>query len=375
MEIVVTGANGFLGRHLTCALERHGHNVSAITRETSSEERSRKLRAADFVFHLAGVNRPKDPHAFKQGNVDLTEAIATELLTYNPVPIVFASSIQATQQNDYGVSKREAEDVLRLYRQQAGASVHLFRLPNVFGKWARPFYNSAVATFCYQIARGEPVTVTDPDKILTLAHVDDVVAVFLETLNTDVDLYPVVPTHEIRLLDLVRTLEAFEAMRTARGLPDLSDSFTKRLYSTYTSYLPKDRMVTPLVMHQDLRGSFTEMLKTPDRGQVSINVAKPGVVKGEHWHDTKHEQFLVVSGEGVIRLRPVDGDEVMVFHVSGETLEVVEIPPGYVHHIENTGMTDLVTVMWVNEPFDPGQPDTYVAHVERSERDVRRELR
>ncbi|TCI48234.1 MULTISPECIES: NAD-dependent epimerase/dehydratase family protein [unclassified Exiguobacterium] len=370
MDIVVTGANGFLGKHLTHALEQDGHNVLKVTRETHFAERSRMLRAADFVFHLAGINRPEDPHEFITGNVDLTEVIATELLSYNPVPIVFASSIQATQDNDYGRSKRDAENMLVVYSERSETRVHLFRLPNVFGKWGRPFYNSAVTTFCHQIARGETVTVNDPDRLLTLAHVDDVVASFLETLTTDVALYPTVPAHEISLLDVVRTLEAFETMRAAHSVPDLSDAFTKQLYSTYTSYLPRERMVTPLLMHRDARGSFTEFLKTPDRGQVSVNVAKLGIKKGEHWHDTKHEQFLVVSGEGVIRLRLVDDTEVMTFHVSGETLEVVEIPPGYVHNIENVGTTDLVTIMWVNEPFDPGQPDTYSGTVARAETEV-----
>lgn len=370
MDIVVTGANGFLGKHLTHALERTGHTVLKITRETHGEERSRMLRTADFVFHLAGVNRPEHPHEFVSGNVDLTEVIATELLSYNPVPVVFASSIQATQDNAYGRSKRDAENILVVYGERAETRVHLYRLPNVFGKWGRPFYNSAVTTFCHQISRGETVTVTDPERLLTLTHVDEVVTSFLDTLMTDVSLYPVVPDHQIRLLDVVRTLEAFEAIRAAQGVPDLSDVFTKQLYSTYTSYLPKKRMVTPLLMHRDARGSFTEFLKTPDRGQVSVNVAKPGIKKGEHWHDTKHEQFLAVSGEAVIRLRAVDGTEVMTFHVSGETLEVVDIPPGYVHNIENVGTTDLVTIMWVNEPFDPSQPDTYANTVARAETEV-----
>lgn len=370
MDIVVTGANGFLGKHVTHALERNGHNVLKITRATPVAERSRMLRAADFVFHLAGVNRPEHPHEFVTGNVDLTEVIATELLSYNPVPIVFASSIQATQDNEYGRSKRDAENILVVYGERAETRVHLYRLPNVFGKWGRPFYNSAVTTFCHQVARGETVTVNDAEHVLKLAHVDDVVASFLDTLTTDVSLYPGVSSHEIRLLDVVRTLEMFELMRAAHSVPDLSDAFTKQLYSTYTSYLPKERMVTPLLMHRDGRGSFTEFLKTPDRGQVSVNVAKPGIKKGEHWHDTKHEQFLVVSGEGVIRLREVDGTEVLTFHVSGETLEVVDIPPGYVHNIENVGTADLVTIMWVNETFDPGQPDTYADTVARTETEV-----
>ncbi|MCT4798281.1 NAD-dependent epimerase/dehydratase family protein [Exiguobacterium profundum] len=363
MDIVVTGANGFLGRHLVHALERAGHLVLPITRSTSSVERSSYLRRADAVYHVAGVNRPERVEEFTTGNVDLTEAIATELLSYNPVPVFFASSIQATQDNPYGNSKREAEDILRLYGQRSGAPVHIYRLPNLFGKWGRPFYNSAVTTFCYQIARGEDITVTHPNHVLTLAHVDDVVASFVgalhKTESTDSD----VPTHQITLFDLARMIESFEAVRMARGVPDVSDPFTKKLYSTYLSYLPKERMVTPLLMHQDVRGSFTELFKTPDRGQVSVNVAKPGITKGEHWHESKHEQFIVVSGEGVIRLRLMDQNQIISFHVSEEQLEVIEIPPGYVHHIENTGVKDLVTVMWVNEPFDASQPDTYPATV------------
>ncbi len=367
MDIVVTGANGFLGRHVAHALQAAGHHVLPITKQTSPSARSEMLRRADFVFHLAGVNRPDDPAEFTVGNVDLTELIATELLSYNPVPVVFASSTQALAANPYGESKRAAEDVLVVYGERAETRVHLYRLPNLFGKWGRPFYNSAVATFCHQIARGEAVTVTDPERVLTLAHVDTVVSSFLETLREDIGLYPSVEAHDVRLIDVVRTLETFEAMRQARGVPDLADAFTKQLYSTYTSYLPRERIVTPLTMHRDARGSFTEFLKTPDRGQVSINVARPGITKGEHWHDTKHEQFLVVSGEGIIRLRPVGKEEVMTFHVSGETLEVVDIPAGYVHNIENVGTTDLVTVMWVNEPFDPSRPDTFAATVDGQE--------
>lgn len=363
MEIVVTGANGFLGRHVVHALDRNGHLVLPITRSTSAVERSEYLRRADVVFHLAGVNRPDHPEEFTVGNVDLTEAIATELLSFNPVPILFASSTQATQDHPYGRSKRAAEEILQSYGQQSAKAVHLFRLPNLFGKWGRPFYNSAVTTFCYQIARGETVTVTNPEHVLTLAHIDDVVASFMQTLQQDLGLYPAVPTYNINLFDVARMIESFEAVRLARGIPDLSDPFTKKLYSTYLSYLPKERMTSSLTMHQDARGSFTELFKTPDRGQVSVNVAKPGITKGEHWHESKHEQFIVVSGEGVIRLRHMDEDQIISFYVSEEQFEVIDIPPGYVHHIENTGTKDLVTVMWVNEPFDAHHPDTYRATV------------
>ncbi|WP_215144701.1 NAD-dependent epimerase/dehydratase family protein [Exiguobacterium qingdaonense] len=363
MDIVVTGANGFLGRHVVHALERNGHHVLPITRSTSPIERSESIRRADIVFHLAGVNRPERLEEFTEGNVDLTEVVATELLSYNPVPIIFASSIQATENHPYGNSKRAAEDILRLYEKRSGAAVYIYRLPNLFGKWGRPFYNSAVTTFCYQIARGEEVTITHPDRVLTLAHIDDVVASFLETLDREGQVDPEVPTHQVTLFDLVRTIESFNVVRAARGIPDVSDPFIKKLYSTYLSYLPREKMVTPLTTHQDMRGSFTELFKTPDRGQVSVNVAKPGITKGEHWHESKHEQFIVVSGEGVIRLRTMDGDQTLSFHVSEERLEVVDIPPGYVHHIENTGSKDMVTIMWVNEPFDASRPDTYMATV------------
>lgn len=364
MDIVVTGANGFLGQHLVLALRRLGHSVLPVTRQTSSVDRSRALRRAEVVYHLAGVNRPKNPEAFTSENVGFTEAITTELLSYNPVPIVFASSTQARMNNPYGNSKREAEEVLLLYAERAETDVHLYRLPNLFGKWARPFYNSAVATFCHQIARGQSIEIHEPERVMTLAHVDDVVASFVSVLSEPVELYPEVISHDITLFDVARTIESFETMRKARGIPDVSNRFIKQLYSTYVSYLPRDRMASSLSMHQDARGSFTELFKTPDRGQVSVNIARPGITKGEHWHDTKHEQFIVVSGEGVIRLRAMDQDEVMVFQVSGEQLEVIDIPPGYVHNIENIGTVDLITVMWVNEPFDLLSPDTHAQKVE-----------
>lgn len=370
MDIVVTGANGFLGKHLVLALQRLGHTVLPITRQTSPAQRSRALRRADFVYHLAGVNRPNNPDAFTSENVGFTEAIAMELLSYNPVPVVFASSTQAQMNNPYGVSKREAEETLLIYAERAETNVYLYRLPNVFGKWARPFYNSAVATFCHQVAHGQTLEILNPERLMTLAHIDDVVASFVSVLNESAELYPVVISHDMTLFDVARTIESFETVRKARGIPDLSNRFIKQLYSTYVSYLPMERMATSLKMHQDARGSFTELFKTPDRGQVSVNIARPGVTKGEHWHDTKHEQFIVVSGEGIIRLRAIDHEKVMVFHVSGEQLEVIDIPPGYVHNIENTGTVDLITVMWVNEPFDILSPDTYAQKVEEYESEV-----
>lgn len=371
MDIVVTGANGFLGKHLVHALIRDGHTVLPVTRQTSPDDRSAALRRADFVYHLAGVNRPNDPQDFTTGNVGFTEAITTELLSYNPVPIVFASSVQARLDNPYGISKREAEETLLVYADRAETDVYLYRLPNVFGKWGRPFYNSAVATFCHQVARGQTLDIHDPERVLTLAHVDDVVASFVSVLaDRPVGLYPDVPTHDITLFDVARTIESFEGLRATRGIPDVSDRFVKQLYSTYVSYLPMERMTSTLVMHQDARGSFTELFKTPDRGQISVNVAHPGITKGEHWHETKHEQFIVVSGEGVIRLRAIDGDEVIAFYVTGEHMEVIDIPAGYVHNIENTGTVDLVTVMWVNEPFDVTAPDTHVKRVEAREPEV-----
>jgi UDP-2-acetamido-2,6-beta-L-arabino-hexul-4-ose reductase len=321
-------------------------------------------KEADFVFHLAGVNRPKEQSEFMKGNFGFTSLLLDTLQKQgNNCPVMLSSSIQAELVNPYGISKKAGEDLLFEYGMDTGAEVLVYRFPNVFGKWCRPNYNSAVATFCHNIAHGLPIQVNDPNVWMTLVYIDDVVKeliLALEGKPNRVGKFCKVPVeHKITLGKIVDLIYSFKESRKNLQVPDLGDAFTGKLYSTYLSYLPVDGFSYPLRMNVDDRGSFTEFLKSPDRGQVSINISKPGITKGQHWHHTKNEKFLVVSGRGVIRFRKIDEEKVYEYFVSGDKLEVVDIPVGYTHNIENLGDTDMVTVMWVNEVFDPEHPDTY----------------
>ncbi|WP_214759644.1 NAD-dependent epimerase/dehydratase family protein [Exiguobacterium sp. s129] len=367
MNILLTGANGFVGKNLRAALETEGHNVFAQTRETDEETFMTYCRNAEFIYHLAGVNRPKEENEFFEGNVGFT-AHLLEILTQakNQAPIVYASSVQAELDNPYGQSKREAERLLFEEGERTGRRVMIYRLPNLFGKWSRPHYNSVVSTFCDRVAKEEPIEIHDPNRTVTLAYIDDVMKSFLHALSHPTDTgYQHVPTHEpISLGRLADLLYTFRDSRNTLSIPALDDAFTKQLYSTYLSYLPVDAFGYDLLKHEDERGSFTEFIRTPDRGQVSVNVAKPGITKGNHWHHTKNEKFLVVSGEAKIHFRKVGEQEVHSYFVTGEMMRVVDIPVGYTHSIENVGTGDLVTVMWVNEVFNPDEPDTYFMEVQ-----------
>jgi UDP-2-acetamido-2,6-beta-L-arabino-hexul-4-ose reductase len=276
---------------------------------------------------------------------------------------MISSSIQAELDNPYGESKKAGEDLLFNYSKETGAKVLIYRFPNVFGKWCRPNYNSAVATFCHNIAHDSPITVNDPSVIMKLVYIDDVVKELINALedreNKNGDFCEVPVEHTISLGEIVELIYSFKTSREKRAIPDMSDAFTKKLYSTYLSYLPKDQFSYELKMNVDNRGSFTEFIKTPDRGQVSVNISKPGITKGNHWHHTKNEKFLVVSGTGVIRFRKVDSEEVLEYFVSGDKLEVVDIPTGYAHNITNIGERDLITLMWTNEKYNPDMPDTH----------------
>lgn len=365
MNVLITGSEGFVGKNLRVSLQQR-EDVSLLTFDVQDEPGSLLglLDQADFVFHLAGVNRPQNPEEFRTGNAGLTEQICHHLARGGRrVPVVVTSSTQAAQENPYGVSKREAEEAVFAYGRDTGARVFVYRLPNVFGKWCRPNYNSAVATFCNNIACGLPIQINDPNVVMNLVYIDDVVASFVAALDgaetPQGDYCQVHPVHSANLGVIAETIRSFRDSREQRSIPELGDPLVKKLYSTYLSYLPADQFSYPLKMNLDDRGSFTEFVKTPDRGQVSINVSKPGITKGNHWHHTKTEKFLVVSGEGVIRFRRVGGDEVIEYRVSGDKLEVVDIPTGYTHNISNTGTTDMVTVMWCNELFDPERPDTF----------------
>ena len=375
--ILITGAGGFVGRNLVATLRALGcEDLLLFEKDDTLDTLADYCRRAAFVVHLAGINRPQDPGEFYRGNAGLTETMLQLLAEHgNRAPVAVTSSIQAALDNDYGKSKRMAEDAIFAHGKATGAPVYVFRMEGVFGKWCRPNYNSVVATFCHNIARGLPIEVRDPAYELPLVYIDDVVQCLLDVIrhgSARMDgegFCRIHPVHRVTLGRLAETLQGFARARGAGGLPTLAvpnlaaDSFEKKLYSTYLSYLPEDSFAYDLNMHCDARGSFTEFLRTPERGQVSVNISRPGIVKGNHWHHTKNEKFLVVRGEGVIRFRRIDSDQVIEYRVSGDKLQVVDIPCGYTHNIENVGDGDLVTVMWANEAFDPDRPDTFALPV------------
>lgn len=367
--ILITGAGGFVGKNLVATLRTAGYtDLMLFEKDDTPETLADYCRRAAFVVHLAGINRPTDPSEFYTGNAGLTDTLLADLeAAGNTAPVLVTSSTQAELENDYGKSKRQAEEAIFAHRRRTGAAVYVFRMPGVFGKWCRPNYNSVVATFCHNVAHGLPIQVRDPAFSLPLVYIDDVVACILAAFDGQVMMdrstTPIChmhPIHEVTLGRLAELIQGFAAGRTSLAVPDLAPgSFEKKLYSTYLSYLPSDQFSYPLEMHTDNRGSFTEFLRSPERGQVSINISHPGIVKGNHWHHTKNEKFLVVKGEGVIRFRNIFSWEVIEYHVSGDKLEVVDIPCGYTHNIENVGTEDMVTVMWANEAFDPDHPDTF----------------
>jgi UDP-2-acetamido-2,6-beta-L-arabino-hexul-4-ose reductase len=369
MKILVTGAKGFIGKNLIAELTNQGYTgVYEYDVETDPACLDEYTKDCAFVFHLAGVNRPQNVEDFMAGNFGFTTELLNALKkNSNTCPVLITSSIQAALDNPYGRSKKAGEDLMFSYGRETGAKVMVYRLPNVFGKWCRPNYNSAVATFCHNIAHGLPIQVNDPNVVMNLVYIDDVVAELLralqgsETREGDFCVVPV--THTIKLGEIAELITSFRDSRRDLSVPDMSDAITRKLYATYLSCLPQDQFAYPLKMNVDHRGSFTEFIRTPDRGQVSVNISKPGIVKGNHWHHSKNEKFLVVSGRGVIRFRQYGSDEVIEYQVSGEKLEVVDIPTGYTHNIENLGETDMVTIMWASELFDPDKPDTYFLEV------------
>jgi len=369
MNILVTGARGFIGKNLIAELKNQKYtDILAYDLDTDPSLLDSYCQKADFVFHLAGVNRPKDQSDFMTGNFGFTSTLLDTLKKYhNACPVMISSSTQATLDNPYGRSKKAGEDLMVVYGKEVGAKILIYRFPNVFGKWCRPNYNSAVATFCNNIANNLPITINERDVVMNLVYIDDVVEELINALkgkeSFDGNLCKVSVIHTITLGEIVDLLYSFKNSREERSIPNLADGFTKKLYSTYLSYLPQDQFSYPLKMNVDNRGSFTEFIKTLDRGQVSVNISKPGIMKGNHWHHSKNEKFLVVSGKGVIRFRKLDSDEVMDYYVSGEKLEVVDIPTGYTHNIQNLDNTDMVTIMWANEVFNPDKPDTYYLEV------------
>ena len=369
MKILVTGAKGFIGKNLIAELKNRNYNdIFEFDKETDSNLLYDYCKEADFVFHLAGVNRPKEQTEFMEGNFGFTSELLESLKKYNNTcPVMISSSIQAEINNPYGESKKAGENLLFSYSEETGAKVLVYRFPNVFGKWCKPNYNSAVVTFCYNVAHDLPIQVNDPSVVMNLVYIDDVVNELINSLEgkeNKVEEFCEVPVvHIITLGEIVDLIYSFKKSREDRSVPNMEDEFTKKLYSTYLSYLPEDEFSYELKMNVDQRGSFTEFIKTPDRGQVSVNISKPGITKGNHWHHTKNEKFLVVSGKGVIRFRKIDSEEIIEYFVSGDKMEVVDIPTGYTHNIENLGDADMVTIMWANEAFDPEKPDTYFLEV------------
>ena len=399
MNILITGAQGFVGKNLAEALKciRDGKDktrpslsigeIYLYDLDSPEELLSEACSKADFVFNLAGVNRPQNPEEFMQGNFGFASKLLDTLKKYNnKCPVMVSSSIQATcigrYDSDYGRSKKAGEELVFAYGEETGAKVLVYRFPNLFGKWCRPNYNSAVATFCNNIANDLPITVNDPTVQLELLYIDDLVDEMLDTLegkehrckfdgiNTVIcegGKYCAAPvTHKVTLGEIVDLLDSFKNQPSTLLMPEIPyNSFAKKLYSTYLSYLPREKASFPLKMNVDARGSFTELLKTANCGQFSVNISKPGITKGQHWHNTKWEFFIVVAGKALIQQRRIGSDEVLNFEVSGEKIEAVHMLPGYTHNIINLSDTDdLVTLMWANEQFDPSKPDTFFEVVE-----------
>lgn len=370
MKILVTGARGFIGRNLVAELNNLGYkDILQFNRDTDLNLLEEYTKECDFVYHLAGINRPMKEEEYMEGNAGFTSKLLNFLeKSKNKAPVLITSSIHAEQNNLYGKSKRAGEDLVFNYRKETGAQVYVYRLANVFGKWSKPNYNTVVATYCHNIARNLNIQVNNPKTHLTLCYIDDVIKEFTSMLSKQEvadggKFYKISKEYQITLEELAKTIKSFKESRINLMVPNMEDELTKKLYSTYLSFLPENDFSYDLKMNVDQRGSFTEFLKTSDRGQVSVNVSKPGITKGNHWHHTKNEKFLVVSGKGQIRFRNIDTTEIIEYNVSGEKLEVVDIPTGYTHSIVNTGKADLVTVMWANELFDQDNPDTYYAEV------------
>lgn len=377
MKVLVTGAKGFIGKNLITELtRREGIMVLPFDIDTPIERLDEYCRECDFVYNLAGINRPEKVEEFMEGNFGFASTLVETLKRYgNNCPIMNSSSIQAALDNPYGNSKKAGEDMLFAYGKETGAPIYVYRFPNVFGKWCRPNYNSAVATFCHNIAHDLPIQVNNRATVMHLVYIDDVVEELLQALkgqpHKKEDGYCYVPVeYEATLGEILDLLYSFKESRNNFTIPDMTDgSISKKLYSTYLSYLPEEEFSYPLKMNVDARGSFTEILRSVDRGQVSINISKPGITKGNHWHHTKNEKFIVVSGRGLIQFRKIGSDEILEYHVSGDKLEVVDIPTGYTHNIINEGDTDMVTLMWCNECFDPDRPDTIYEPVVREEKE------
>lgn len=367
-KILVTGSNGFIGSNLISHLKQNNAvQILAFDIDNTDDDLERFVTDADFIFHLAGVNRPENIEEFKTGNTDLTKKIISILDNKNiSTPILMPSSIQSTLDNPYGISKKAAEDALLQYQQKGGTS-YIYRLSNVFGKWCRPGYNSVIATFCHNISHGKDITISNRDHIIEFIYIDDIIEEFLLALekgkSEQIDFFTIEPAYNISLGELADTLYKFHDISNTLCIPDFSNEFVKKLHATYLSYLPEDKFSYKLKMNIDNRGDLFELIKSEQFGQIFISTTKPGITRGDHYHQTKNEKFCVIRGKAEIKFRHILKNNVVVYKVSGEEPEVVDIPPGYTHSITNIGTSEVITLFWANEIFNIEKPDTYFEKV------------
>lgn len=367
-SILITGAKGFIGKNLTLFFMNLGYEIIEIDIDHSEAELISGIQKADFIFHLAGVNRSNNEEDFQAGNVDFTSKLIHFIESqHKNIPLIVSSSTQALLDNPYGQSKKAMEDLLLDWAKRTHHKVFIFRLTNVFGKWCKPNYNSVVATFCYNLSHGIPITMDEPDKMLRLCYIDDIAASFLDVLEKaeylQTDYYEVTPVHYITLFELAQTIASFYDIQKKSLVPNLNSHFAKALYATYLSYLEPSAIDYTLEIHEDSRGRLSEFLKSKYFGQIFISTTKPGITRGNHWHHTKTEKFLVIKGSAIISLRKIDSSILTTYAVSDQKFEVIDIPPGYTHRITNVGTEDLITLFWASEIFDPNHPDTYSEEV------------
>jgi UDP-2-acetamido-2,6-beta-L-arabino-hexul-4-ose reductase len=369
MKILVTGAKGFIGKNLIAELKNQNYiDIFEYDIDSTLEELNQFTKDCEFVFHLAGVNRPKDPKEFQEGNFGFT----TILLDYlkknnNKAPIMLASSIQAELDNPYGVSKKDGEELLFSYGKENETKVLIYRFPNVFGKWCRPNYNSVIATFSHNIANDIPITVNDENVEMNLVYIDDLVKELINALRGEENRKDrfcfVEPDYKIRLSEVINLLYLFKKYRESNFIPRTDDPFIKKLYATYISYINLENILYDLIQISDDRGSFTELLKSQYNGQISLNISKKGIIKGNHWHHTKIEKFIVLSGQCIVRIRHLHQTNIVEYKLSNSKLQVLEIPPGYIHQVENIGESDLMFLIWSNEVYNKNNDDTYMTEV------------
>ena len=373
MKILVTGAKGFIGKNVCLALANKKHEVFEYDLGSGEEDLKRYVAQADWIVHLAGINRPLKPEEFIDGNINFTKKLLEVIKeTGSSAPVIFSSSTQAILDNPYGQSKKAAEDEIFTFAKENSHPVYVYRLYNAFGKWCRPNYNSVIATFCYNVAHDVALQINESAPAIDFVYIDDIVAAFVATIENKPaptgEIVYAEPHYSRTLHQIADALTSFHESRKNFFVPKLDDGFAKDLYSTYLSYLDDDQFAYPLISHSDFRGSFTEMLKTSNCGQLSVNVSRPGVTKGNHYHMSKTEKYLVVSGKCEIKLRQVGSDKIITYVCDGSDLKVVDIIPGYTHCITNVGSSDSVTIMWANELYDPAHPDTYFLPVEEAKK-------